>query len=235
MRRREYYWSLYHTTENNQLDNLRTDQVEAVHASIPKRFLHEWMIWRDGFESWKPLEDFPQLLVSLRKVEQVNDVPPPPKAKPKKQVAAAAKSGADKDAKDVDHLTAMTGLVDLASAHVQADFVFNEDAAELSFEMPSSAEERNNFRFQKVFDVRISHGAQTYNNKTVNISLKGMQLQSPLPSGLPRYVNVEIRKGEKSIQVVCSVVRMPNGVPADRLRIEVNDFTPALLAMLLDG
>lgn len=240
MRSREYYWSLYHTTENNQLDNLRTDQVEAVHASIPKRCLQEWMIWRDGFESWKPLEDFPQLLISLRKVDQTQEAPPPPpaKAKPKKPNAskpASSRPGAGKDPKDIDHLTSMTGLVDLAPSQTQADFEFTEPGPDLSFETPNSLEERNNFRFEKSFEVRLIHGSQVYNNRTVNISLKGMQLQQPIPAGLPRYFNVEVRKGDKVVQVVCSVVRTADGVPADRLKIEVNDFTPALLSMLLDA
>lgn len=236
MRSREYYWSLYHTAESNQLDNLRTDQVEAVYASVPKRNLSEWMIWRDGFETWKRFEDFPQLLLSLRKVDQSAQEAPPPPPKPKAKSAApvgAKSTGAADSAASAG--ASMPGATEPAREQSQPGFEYDDGELELSFETPGSTEERNNFRFEKNFDIRIIVGTQVHTNKTVNISLKGMQLQAPLPAGLPRYFNVEIRHREKSMQVVCSTVRNSDSSPPDRLKIEVNDFTPALLAMLLDS
>lgn len=235
MRSREHYWSLYHSAENNQLDNLRTEQVEAVFAALPKSILPEWSIWREGFETWKPLEDFPQLLLSLRKVEnQSVPTPPPPKAKALAQGtvmhAAKAKGAAANFKNDT-----ISDVVDLAEVSQKKFEISEADDLDLSFESVSSAEERNNFRFNKHFDIRLIAGNQVWQNRTLNVSLKGMQLAQPLPANLPRYFNVELRHRDQSIQMVCSSVRNADGSPSSRIKIEVNDFTPGLLAILLSA
>jgi hypothetical protein len=66
VRRKEHYWSLFHTTEKNQLNDLRSDQVEAVYAAIPKSQRKEWLIWKEGMPTWKPFDEFPALLMGLR-------------------------------------------------------------------------------------------------------------------------------------------------------------------------
>ena len=77
MRRREYHWSVYHVTEKNQIDHLRTDQAEAIFAAIPSVQRREWFIWKEGLDSWKPFEDFPELVKSLRKADdRVFEQPP---------------------------------------------------------------------------------------------------------------------------------------------------------------
>ena len=77
MRRREYHWSVYHVTEKNQIDHLRTDQAEAIYAAIPSLQRREWFIWKEGLDSWKPFEDFPELVKSLRKADdRVFEQPP---------------------------------------------------------------------------------------------------------------------------------------------------------------
>jgi hypothetical protein len=81
MRRRDFYWSLYHLDEKNQMDDLKTDQVEAIFAALPKSMHPNWLIWKEGFDSWKSFDDFPSLLMSLRShpVAEV-DRPPEPRA-----------------------------------------------------------------------------------------------------------------------------------------------------------
>jgi hypothetical protein len=76
MRRRDFYWSLYHLRERRQLDDLKTEQIEAIYAALSKSAHQEYLIWKDGFENWKPLGDFEQILVSLRRQG------PEPAAKP---------------------------------------------------------------------------------------------------------------------------------------------------------
>ncbi len=224
MRTREYYWSLYNTAESNQLDNLRTDQVEAVYSAIPQRTLNEWLIWRDGFEVWKPFVDFPQLLISLRKVEQqVHILPPQP---PRPVMKKAPKQSEET-------IQTQSDVVNLREDSQKGFDLAPGDNIKLSFEEISSSEERNNFRFNKDFDVRLIAGSQIYQNRTVNVSLKGMQLAHPVPAHLPSYFNVEIRHHDQMIQMVCSSVKNPDGTPTNRIKIEVNDFTPGLLAILL--
>jgi hypothetical protein len=62
-----------------------------------------------------------------------------------------------------------------------------------------------------------------------------MQLKKDLPKGLPHYFNVDIQFRGQIIPVICSEVRSPDGSASNRLKIEINDYTPGLLAILLAG
>ena len=80
MRRRDTYWSLFHTPEKRQINDLRTDHVEAIFEALPTMHHKDWVIWREGFRSWKPFSDFPQLITSLRQLagpESEKPAPPP--------------------------------------------------------------------------------------------------------------------------------------------------------------
>lgn len=263
MRRRDYYWSLYHTTEQNQIDNLRTDQVEAIYAAIPESMRDEWWIWRDGFESWKPFEDFPQLLVNLRQADShVVMTPTPPRAaaprrtvpaappakeskKEKTQSGARVEKSKKPQSRDEDGFTKSgTKMVPSPSSATKAKsigparFELEDDddkPLELTLMRAGKGEDRSNFRFDRNLEVRVLVGEKAYANSTVNVSLKGMQLAAALPKNLPRYFNVEIRQGNKVIPVVCSEVKNSDGSPSNRVKIEVNDYSPALLALLLAG
>lgn len=239
MRRREYYWSLFDSSVKNQIDNLRTDQVEAVFAAIPKNQHSHWMIWRDGLDGWKPFSDFPQLLVSLRKSESlVTETPPPPLAKPiKEKTNTGVREGTKSGTKSGGKTGTKSGKTKpgVKIPQIDQDFEMSQGDFELTLMPQAMIEDRNNFRFTKNFEVRIIAGEKSFENTTTDISLKGMQLKSPLPKGLPRYFNVEIKSGKRSVPVVCSEVKAMDGGPSMRLKIEVNDFTPGLLAMLLSG
>lgn len=223
MRRREYYWSIFHSKGGNQLDGLRTDQVEAVFSALPKLMHKEWLIWRDGFEDWKPFEDFPQLMISLRKVDAKGpEAPPPPSSKV------------------VGKKSSFLGMQDSHTEHLSKNSiqqVFEEEGqtGDLSLVTVGNIEDRNNFRFEKKYAIRIFDGDHVYENKTVNISLKGMQLQNPLPQGLPQYINVEIIYQDQIVPVVCSEIRGQANEPVTRLKFEVNDYSPRLLAILLSS
>jgi hypothetical protein len=197
--------------------------------------LSEWLIWRDGFETWKPLADFPQLLTSLRKTEQqVHPLPPPRPTVMKPTGQAHAQSHAQSHEVLADQtLQTQSDVVDLLEDSQQGFDLAPGDNIKLSFEEISSSEERNNFRFNKNFDVKLIAGTQIYHNRTVNVSLKGMQLAHPAPANLPNYFTVELRHHEKTIQMVCSSVKNTDGSSSNRIKIEINDFTPGLLAMLL--
>lgn len=80
MRRRDTYWSLFHTPEKRQINDLRTDHVEAIFEALPVNDHKDWAIWREGFRTWKPFADFPQLLLSLRNLSpSPSENPAPPK------------------------------------------------------------------------------------------------------------------------------------------------------------
>jgi hypothetical protein len=299
VRRRDYYWSLYHGPEKRQLNDLRTDQVEAIFEAIPDKNKTDWAIWREGFQSWKPLIDFPALLVSLRRVARLADeapIPAPPsgsrsgitkldpveeakaapqaeKSKTEKPASKSAPKASEKksaqptDAKQVIETKRLDRVV---TPHAEGTLVKTSDntvaglsvhlkrpeddnesevTAEARLRAVDEADEadepellsladlridedRDSVRFKERFEIRIIVGENVYTNSTADISIKGMQLREPLPKGLPRYFNVEIKTGESVIPVVCSEVKRDNDGIC-RLRIEVNDYVNALKTVLL--
>ncbi len=269
MRRREYYWCLNDSVENNSLQDLRTDQVEAIFAALPKADLPHWWVWREGFTDWKPMADFPQLLVSLRKVEvQATIAPPAPTAaaKPSEKpievmnesrsaapasTAKATKPARAKSAKIDDvrdeiepfettssriHREQGTGQAKRGKEKIsefEIEAEAEEDGLSLSIERTRLSDERGNHRFDLQIEVRVIVGEKVYKNSTVNISLRGMQVSLPLPKGLPRYFNVEIRDKTRYIPLVCTEIKGPPGAPSNRLKIEVNERSSELLSLLL--
>ncbi len=251
-------------TEKNQLDGLRTDQVEAVFAAIPKPTMKEWFIWKEGFDGWKPFEDFPQLVLSLRKADdRIWESPPPPpgteentnpdlaplssqdqtrvvkpvaKTAVKTQQAVKLKAEPKPAVKKPESArAAAAGKSKMITPSEKLSLSGDDDDLELSLMRSGVLEDRNNMRFDKVIEIRIFVGDQSYKNSTLNISLKGMQLREPLPQSLPRYFNVEIGKADRAIPVVCSEVKSRDGGPSMRLQIESNEHASALLTMLLSG
>ena len=267
MRRREYHWSLYHAKENNQLDGLRTDQVEVVYAAIPKAQHKEWFIWKESAPSWKPLEDFPMLLASLRKADDRTwETPPIPDTGVKKVDSARGigitRTGATKSstsssgtkssaASSVTGLGRKSGIVSgtkspITNSGVKSSgkieqngkqvFAMSEsDEVEFSLLRGEVGEDRHNVRFQRTIPVRIVAGSQVFENITVDISLKGMSLKSPLPASLPNYYTVEIEHDEKVISLVCSTIASLDGSASRRVRIEANEYSNALFTFLLSG
>ena len=217
MRRREHYWSLYHQPEKRQLDDMRTDYVEAVFEALPVSTHGDWLVWREGFRSWKPLSDFPALLIGLR-------VQPTGKALPSANVAAPSVPEATTSA-------TISARTSVTAAKVPVFDAGSSDGG-LSLAEETDLNDRDT-RFQKKWDLRIHNGNQVLLNQTVDVSVKGMQLRDPLPATLPNYFNVEISIGESAIPVVCSVMKTHDKAGSRKLRIEVNDYAHALQAALL--
>jgi hypothetical protein len=237
MRTREYHWSLFHAPEKNQLDGLRTDQVEAVFAAIPKADRIEWFVWKESSPSWKPLEDFPELLASLRRADnRVWETPPVPdelgtkagtKAGPSTKVSSAVRS------KTMTNAGTKSGI---RKSNAKPVLTMDEnEKVEFSLLRGGVGEDRLNVRFQRKIDIKIIAGDQTYQNSTVDISLKGMSLKNPLPPSLPSYYTVEIKHDRQLISLVCSTIASIDGSPSKRIRIEANEYSNALFTFLLSG
>lgn len=225
MRRREYYWSLYNAREKNQIDDLRTDQVEAIFAAVPQRQHADWIIWREGFSAWKPFEEFPQLLVSLRKLKEPFSLPPPP------STAQTAKATQSAQVTQANRTTSATKI----SKGINEIGEVSEVDIELSLVVAAPGDDRGRGRYHKKFDVRIFAGDNVFETTTIDCSVNGMKVKDPLPSGLSRYFNVELVMGDRIIPLVCSEVKSDDGKPSNRLKIEVNDHANALQTLLLAG
>ena len=246
MRRREFYWSLYHKPQKNQLDDLRTDQVEAVYNAVPANRHSEYLIWKEGFTSWQGFTDFPKLLVSLRKapVERLEVPSPeqPPTAeprvvRPKQQVidAEPSRSGhfADIEKGEVTQEFALDNTSARKAKASGKTFTGVPGNSDLRVQENATPEDRGNGRYSKDFPVRIIAGKKIFENSTVDIAVNGIKLKKNLPSGLPKYFNLELKTPERMIPLVCSAVKESDGSVKNRVKIEVNDHVNILRTLLL--
>lgn len=205
MRRRVVYWSLYHRDEKNQIDDLRTDQVEAVWAAIPVSHRSGWLIWREGFKTWKPFEEFPIMLEDLRKTDVSRGFQPP--VPPTKAIE--------------DQEREIESLLD------------HELNFTLTQRNHAHSESRRQGRYDGKFHVRIRVAENAFETQTANISMEGMLLQSPLPNWVPKYFTVELSLDGATIPLLCSSVKVDKGVPRVRVRIESNDNCEVLRRWLV--
>ncbi len=215
MRRRDVYWSLFHKNEKRQVDDLRTDAIEVVYEVIPLKDRADWLVWREGFRNWKPLDEFPQLILSLREAGQMNapSIPAPAPAPIQKT--------------EVFETRVATTVQDRLARQGSLN-----DSVELGIVDDSDLADRDN-RYVKKWELRILTGGKPVINQTVDISNRGMNLRDPVPKGLARYFNVELVVADLSIPLMCSEIKSADGTPSKRIRIEVNHQPIALQTALL--
>jgi hypothetical protein len=241
MRKREFYWSLFQKQDRRQIDDLRSDQLEAVFEVLSKEQKNDWLVWRDGFNAWKEFMHFPELLLGLRKVKEEADWvrPSPPVQVPakasKKEVtkvsrgktSVGAKNKSDSSRK-YSEVYKPTGSLEVAPRLSDSSSV--EMELELADESQLSDRDR---RYPKKCEVVIWLGNSALKNQAVNVSSRGMELRDPLPAGLPTFFNVDIQIQGRLFKLVCSALKSGKGDPSMRLKIDVNHQAKAFMSAIL--
>jgi hypothetical protein len=223
MRRRDTYWSLFHKSEKRQIDDLKTDAIEVIYEIIPEKDREDWLVWREGFATWKPLGDFTGLLIALRKGGMLNapsQPAPSPVRKDSATVTSVKKPTAGKAKKETtiqDRLARQGALESGIDFDLVSEMELGDRAA----------------RYPKKWQIRILTNAKPLIFTTKDVSNRGFSLKEPLPKGLPPYFNVEVVANKMVIPLICSEIASTNGAPSTRLRIEVNHNPGLLQAALL--
>ncbi len=247
MRRRDTYWSLYHKPEKRQIDDLKTDAVEVISEVIPAKDRADWLIWREGFATWKPLEDFPNLLSSLRKAGMMSAPSQPAPAPAQRDIATRLDSGVKLGGAAAAETPSSAATVSNAGPPAGApkpgakettvqDRLARQGNLDESVEFDLIAEYEaighRDDRYPKKWQVRIITEGKPIVLTTVDVSLRGFSVREPLPKGLPRYFNVEVAAGNIVVPMICSEIASKSGA-STRLKIEVNHdpslFQTALL------
>jgi hypothetical protein len=224
MRRRDHYWSLYHLDESKQLDELRTDQVEAVFSAIPVKDQGRWLIWKDGLVSWKPFSEFPDLVRELRKVASEATI-------------SRAPAAPDKTGEEIERERDRTVVKELKE--LETPFELEARRAPGRGSTPSrgssSGRRDRSRRYMGRFKVEVASPLGRFKTVTLNASLSGMHLKDPLPSWVPRYFNLIVHgPKEGKITLLCSAIRERSGAPPLRIKIESNDHVNVLRTWLLE-
>jgi hypothetical protein len=203
MRRREYFWSLFHVPRKKQMDDLRTDQVEAIYEALPDSDRKQWRVWRESFQSWKELTEFPLFIEQLRKGQPPPvEVPPAPVEK----ISQFDERKPDKSDKTVE--------LELERTRVQK-------------------EQTGPSRYVNKVAVKVKLDNQILQTTTTNISMKGLELAIPLPKKVPRYFQVDLTLHKKTIPILCSAVAEEEREVTRTLRIEANEYEELLRTWLV--
>jgi hypothetical protein len=241
---------LFHKTEKRQIDDLKTDAIEVINDVIPAKDRADWLVWREGFATWKPLEDFPNLLASLRKGGMMNAPSQPAPAPAQRDVAtrlagdvkvggaaaAAQPASAPSSAPSSAPTPASSEPAAPAPATTVQDRLARQGNLDESVEFDLIAEYEaigsRDDRYPKKWQIRILTDGKPIVLTTNDVSLRGFSLREPLPKGLPRYFNVEVVAGNIVVPLICSEIPSKTGA-STRLKIEVNHdpslFQTALL------
>lgn len=75
-------------------------------------------------------------------------------------------------------------------------------------------------RYNQSLEVQIDHGGRVLANRTVNISLGGMQLEKPLSEEINEAFHVIVRKGSDELHMRCRVVETTEDGERTRLFID---------------
>lgn len=205
MRRKEFYWSLFNSAEKNKLDDLRTDQVEAIFAALPKSHHSQWLIWKDGFQNWKPFNEFPKLLEGLRNQKPGSEIQPPPVP--------------TKDIEEIERETEKKLQTELGNLSLVGD--------------KKKGVDRHN-RYSEKFKVKVlGPSGQVFKSVTENVSLNGLHLRDSLPDWVTKYFTLELSYANHSISLLCSGVKEKDDQGMHRLRIESNENYNVLRTWLL--
>lgn len=239
MRKRDIYWSLFHSPEKRQIDDLNTDAIEVIYDVLSAKSRMEWLVWREGFATWKPLEDVPTLILSLRKGGMMNAPSVPAPAPAQKEVATRL-AGAPHTAAASQPTKTDTKPVTLLSAEPKNETTIQDRLArqgsldsEVDLDILADTELGDRAaRYRKKWIVHILTEGKPLVFTTVDVSNRGMNLKEPLPKGLPRYFNVEVIANEITVPLICSEIRSKDSTPSTRIRIEVC-HDPSLLQMAL--
>jgi hypothetical protein len=224
MRRRDTYWSLFHKSEKRQIDDLKTDAIEVIHEVVPVKDRGDWLIWREGFATWKPLEDFPSLLSSLRKGGMLTapSQPAPAPAPAQRDVPTGAEAATPIAKKSAQETTMEDRLARQGSVESSVEFDLVAEYEALG---------ARDDRYRKKWQIRIITDGKPIVLTTLDVSQRGFSLKDPLPKGLPRYFNVEAVAGNIIVPLICSEIPSKSG-PSSRLKIEVN-HDPSLFQQAL--
>jgi len=72
-------WSVFHFTRQSQVNNLTKDEVRSLLEKYTPADLPHLYLWNESLDDWKPLKNFPDLMICLleRLFKDAEKAPPP--------------------------------------------------------------------------------------------------------------------------------------------------------------
>lgn len=114
MKEQEESWSLFRLSDRKQFDGISLSKVEFLFESLPAELHTNWLMWREGFSGWRPLNELPQILPHLQLQKAPSGAPPVPASvlKMAEEITAGGfkvpQQAAGEPAQDLDEVTQPT-------------------------------------------------------------------------------------------------------------------------------
>lgn len=171
-------WSLYNSVDKIQIDDLKTEQVRIVLLSIPTVRMKDWMICKKGDVHWQSLLQAPEFFEDVRDLKGDTEGIDFEAPSNKKAPAPPSRRPLFED-------------INLESEDTLSLMDENQSFAEVK-------ERRTARRYVKTLELLIKSDGESFQTKTVDVSMSGLSVKDPIPSNLKKQFPAEISfKGHK--------------------------------------
>lgn len=208
------FWSLYNSAEEVRIDGLRTIQIQALLKCLTRTSLDEWMLWQEGTDYWRPAAEVHNELQKTANLFTAPPRPPPLGGKPQK-AEQQKKLSYEEDPDAESQISLVTG--------------------ESPREQSNAMDKRLNPRFILRLKIQIMIGGRVHSNETINISLGGIKLKSPLPEGTKGQLDVKVINGMHEMVLRCRTLQGKGEEQVTRLLIEAVPKPDVFRSWILAG
>ncbi len=244
------FWSLYYTTDQIRIDGLRTIQMQGLLSCLNKNGLDEYMIWQEGTDDWVSASSLYEQILEASKLYLMPPMPPEFAADESASLSQAPidhdrqilhKTGeaARIDAEEVANLAGVQQRQPIESAPVEDPAQPSTEGAPAQ-ETPTNINPRTDIRmsprFMISFKVFITYNGRVMKNETVNVSVGGMKLKTPLDIDAKGSVEVMLMHDGKELNMRCKILKDEGAASgASRLFIEKCNRMDILRTWILSG
>jgi hypothetical protein len=174
-------WSLYNKDEKLRIDDLTAENVKIILLSIPTAKMSEWFACQEGDLHWQPIATISEFYEDVRQIKGVSFAP---------KMAAGA-----------EYMSPTRPPVE--ERRPLFEDAPEETAKTLQIENEETNERRSARRFPRQLTFLVSKAGKTFEGETVDISMSGLSLKSPLPDWVTKTFRAHIELNGQTTGVLC--------------------------------
>lgn len=185
-------WSLYNKDEKLRIDDLTAENVKIILLAIPTVKMVEWFACQEGDLHWQSIAAIPEFYEDVRQIKGVTFAP--------KMAAGAEHMSSPAAAASAPHPSPVKPIPERRPLFEDAP---DETAKTLQIENEQTTERRSARRFPRQLTFLISKAGKNFEGETVDISMSGLSLKSPLPDWVTKTFRAQIELNGQTTGVLC--------------------------------
>lgn len=207
----ENKWCFLHRPSGRALMGLTDFEAKSVVMAIGTEDL-SWYVWCTPWPEWQTVDKVYELHEPFNRT--LDEQPPALPGQASDSVLFSAHSVVDGPQGFSGSIPMIDGS-DEPSSILQLENVAMDDDASSGFVI------RKTRRFNKRFDISILANDQIFETFSVDISVGGVRLESPLPHWVSGYFKVRIKKPTAKQIIELSACLLEGEGPVDRYRVSI--------------